>query len=319
MFPVGTPVGAYPARAVPSGPPEGPPVDVQTMTTDGLMFTGLAPNCWYVASAEVDGEWRSTRFSTLGVGNSVGASGAQGPPGPPGPPGADSVVSGPAGPAGPKGDKGDPGAASTVPGPAGAASTVPGPQGPSGAASTVPGPAGPKGDTGAASTVPGPQGLPGAPGVQGPPGPPGITRVVLASDVTNSNAVANTLQDVTGLAFPVVAGKRYRFRFVVDYTAALATTGSRWTINGPAATRLSYRSAYALTATSETVNAGLAAYGLPAASSLSSAATTGNLAEIEGIVAPSASGNVIARFASEIASSAIVAKAGSYVEYAELV
>ncbi|HZA18917.1 MAG TPA: collagen-like protein [Pseudonocardiaceae bacterium] len=185
------------------------------------------------------------------------------------------------------------------------------------------GPRGPTGDSGPASTVPGPKGDKGDPGVKGdtgqtgPTGAAGITRVVLGADVVNANAVANTLQDVTGLGFPVAAGKRYCFSFTVDYTAAAATTGSRWAINGPATTRVSYRSQYTLTATSETVNAGLTAYNLPAASNLSSVAA-GNLAIIEGVIAPSAAGTVVARFASEVASSAITAKAGSYVEFAEL-
>jgi hypothetical protein len=57
---------------------------------------------------------------------------------------------------------------------------------------------------------------------------------------------------------------------------------------------------------------------VPAASNATSAATGSNIAIIEGIIKPSGSGTVIARFASEVASSAIVAKAGSYVEYKQL-
>lgn len=146
----------------------------------------------------------------------------------------------------------------------------------------------------------------------------GLNVAVLAADVTNNNGTANTIADVTGLSFPVTAGKKYWFRFVIDYTAAATTTGSRWTINGPAITRLSYISKYALTSTTQTTNYGLAAYDLPAASNASSAATGSNLAVIEGIITPSATGTVIARFASEIASSAIVAKAGSVVYYQEV-
>lgn len=142
--------------------------------------------------------------------------------------------------------------------------------------------------------------------------------VVLASDVTNNNATANTIADVTGLSFSVVAGETYLFRFTCWYTAAAGTTGSRWSVNGPASpTRLAYRSQYSLTATSETVNSGLTAYDLPAASNATSTATTtgGNVAIVEGIITPSADGTVILRFASEISSSAIVAKAGSLLEW----
>jgi hypothetical protein len=141
----------------------------------------------------------------------------------------------------------------------------------------------------------------------------GVT--VLASDVTNNNAVANTIADVTGLSFAVTSGLRYKFRFVIFYTAAASTTGSRWTINGPTTTLLRYRSAYSLTATSRTFNEAVAAYNTPAACNATSVATNQNMAVIEGSITPSANGTVIARFASEVANSAIVAKAGSYVEY----
>lgn len=142
------------------------------------------------------------------------------------------------------------------------------------------------------------------------------TRVSLPADVTNNNATLNTLQDVTGLSFPVTAGLRYWFRFWIVYTAAATTTGSRWTINGPATTGLGYMSEYSLTGTTTTRNAMVIAYNSPAASNLSSAATgPSNIARIEGFVQPSANGTIIARFASEIANSAIVAKVGSFVEY----
>lgn len=142
---------------------------------------------------------------------------------------------------------------------------------------------------------------------------------VLSSDQTNNNATANTIADVTGLSFAVTAGKTYRFRFVIDFTSAATTTGSRWSVNGPGSpTRLSYDSEYSLTTTSKTFNTGLTAYDLPAASNASAAATGGNFAVVEGFITPSANGTVIARFASEISSSAIVAKAGSYVEWQEV-
>ena len=141
----------------------------------------------------------------------------------------------------------------------------------------------------------------------------GDSVVVLGADVTNNNAVANTMQDVTGLQFPVINGQVYWFEFTIAYTAALTTTGSRWSINGPTVTHLSYRSEYPLTATTMTTNF-LSAYNVPAASNATSL-TAGNTATIWGIVRPSADGNVVARFASEVAGSAIVAKAGSVVKY----
>ena len=143
-----------------------------------------------------------------------------------------------------------------------------------------------------------------------------LNLVVLSADVTNNNATANTIADVTGLSFSVVSGFTYFFRFLISFTAAATTTGSRWSVNGPASpTLLSYRSNYALTTTTETVNNGLSAYDTPAAANATSAATGANVAVIEGIITPSANGTVIARFASEVSSSAIVAKAGSVLEW----
>lgn len=140
---------------------------------------------------------------------------------------------------------------------------------------------------------------------------------VLGADVINNNAIANTIQDVTGLNFAVTAGKKYWFRFIIQYTAALTTTGSRWSINGPAAT-VRYGSRWTLTANTETVGAsGVSGYDLPAASNASSVAAA-NIATVEGFIEASADGTVIARFASEVAGSAITAKAGSIVQFQEV-
>lgn len=141
-----------------------------------------------------------------------------------------------------------------------------------------------------------------------------LNLVTLSADVTNNNATANTMADVTGLSFSVTSGETYKFKFTIPYTSAATTTGSRWAVNGPASpTLLNYTSHYTLTATTETVNYATA-YDIPAASNASSL-TAGNIAIIEGIIKPSANGTVIARFASEVSSSAIVAKAGALLEW----
>lgn len=139
--------------------------------------------------------------------------------------------------------------------------------------------------------------------------------VVLASDQTNNNAVANTMQDITGLSFAVTAGETYYFHFVLDVTTAATTTGYRFSVNGPAATRLSYRNVYPITTTTQTIIHGSTTYDNPAASNASSASTAGNIAVVEGFVTPSASGTLIGRFASEVAASAVTVKAGSILEW----
>jgi hypothetical protein len=148
------------------------------------------------------------------------------------------------------------------------------------------------------------------------PSTAGYTTVQLSGDVINNNASANTLADA-GLGFDVVAGTTYKFKFVIFYTSAATTTGSRHTINGPATTFLMYRSSYTLTATSRTFNEGLTGYNVPSGASATSV-VAGNMAVIEGVITPSANGTVIARFASEISNSAVTAKAKSYVEYQAL-
>ena len=138
--------------------------------------------------------------------------------------------------------------------------------------------------------------------------------VILAADVANANAVANTIADVTGLSFPVVTGETYQYEFTIPYTAAATTTGSRWCINGPASpTMLSHFSQYPLTATTFTMNCATA-YDIPAACNATSL-LTGNVAIMQGEIKASGNGTVIARFASEVASSAITAKAGATLRY----
>ena len=147
-----------------------------------------------------------------------------------------------------------------------------------------------------------------------------MNLVALTADVANASATANTMQDVTGLSFGVTAGQSYWFRASIQYTAAATTTGSRWSISGPASpTFLSYKSEYSLTTTTNTVNEGVSAYDSPAASNATSAATGANTAIIEGVIRPSGNGNVIVRCASEVASSAITAKAGSLLQWVRTV
>lgn len=143
-----------------------------------------------------------------------------------------------------------------------------------------------------------------------------LTVVVIEGDQVNNNATLNTLQDVTGLAFNVIAGNSYYFEIICVYNAAATTTGSRWTINTPSTTFLNYQSEYTLTATSKTFNS-LSVKQLPTASNASSL-TLGNVATIWGIIKPSANGAVQVQFASEIANSAITYKSG-FIRYRQIV
>jgi hypothetical protein len=141
----------------------------------------------------------------------------------------------------------------------------------------------------------------------------GVTFTLIApSDV--ANAAADTLANFTGLTFAVVTGRTYRFRAVCEYTADATTSGSRWTVNGPAMTRIAYSSRYPLTTTTQTLNNGLGALQLPAAASATTAATVGNIALVEGFFTPSADGTFAVQFAAEAGT--ITGKAGSTLDYA---
>jgi hypothetical protein len=145
-----------------------------------------------------------------------------------------------------------------------------------------------------------------------------LNLVTLASDVINNNATANTMADITGLQFSVTSGETYWFLFTIAYQAAATTTGSRWSITGPASpTILAMAQQNTLTVTTSTLGNN-SAYDTPAASNATSAvasALAGNVARIEGIIRPSSNGTVTARFASEVAASAITAKAGSLLQW----
>lgn len=138
-------------------------------------------------------------------------------------------------------------------------------------------------------------------------------RTFLPDDVVNS--AADTLADVTSLKFPMLIAKRYKFRAFIVYSADATTSGSRWTVNcATSPTLLHYQSQYSLTTTTTTINTGLSARQLPAAANATSAATTGNVAIIEGIVVAAASEDFVVQAAAEAGS--ITAKANiSYIEW----
>jgi len=144
-----------------------------------------------------------------------------------------------------------------------------------------------------------------------------LTTVVLDSDVTNNNAVANTIADVTWLSFTATSWKTYYYRACISYTAAATTTWSRWAVNHAWGTLSAY-SRYSLTSSSDTINHWVTAVDSPAASNATSASTISNIAILEWFFTASSTWTFIIRFASEVASSAIIAKAGSILQYQEV-
>lgn len=147
--------------------------------------------------------------------------------------------------------------------------------------------------------------------------PKGSRQVEILTADVQCPAGANTFGDVTGLSFAVGIDDVYWFRFSIQYSANATTTGSKWSINGPAAfSEYVYYSKYSLTSTTETTNYALQAYDSPASCNATSPSTTSNLAIIEGIFRFGDVGSVIARMASEVAGAGnITALKGSMVQY----
>ena len=141
----------------------------------------------------------------------------------------------------------------------------------------------------------------------------GWSRVQLAVDVSIDTVA---LADITGLLFPVEAGKRYVFWGRLLYTVGAATTGAAGALNGPAAT--SFFARIGTPSTISTMNdRATGAYDTPSAA-FSASAGTSEAISIEGWIQPSASGNVQARGCSEVALTAVTFKAGSFIEYRQV-
>ncbi|NBX58460.1 MAG: hypothetical protein EBT64_08295, partial [Gammaproteobacteria bacterium] len=139
----------------------------------------------------------------------------------------------------------------------------------------------------------------------------GDTYLVLASDTANSTT---SFADVTGLTFAVTSGETYVFEAWIVYETAATTTGSKWAVNGPASpTLLSYSVETPTAATTSRIDFASTYDGTGPSTQTSGIGQC--LAKIEGVVKVSASGTFALRFGSEVASSAVTAKAGSVMRY----
>ena len=146
-------------------------------------------------------------------------------------------------------------------------------------------------------------------------------KTVLGADVSTTS---NTIGNVTGLSFAVAANKTYKFKFVIYYTAQSTGIGARFSVNGPtfAANGLFFiTSANNATSGGWTVQPQIAYdAGFQQTNSFTISL---NYCTIEGTVATTAAGTVIARFATEnVASNTITVKGTgaliSYVEWEQL-
>lgn len=132
----------------------------------------------------------------------------------------------------------------------------------------------------------------------------------LTADDTNNNSTANTWEDVEGLSFPVKAGKSYEFKFTVWFTAAVNTTGSRWSVAGSSTpTRLDYYSQWDISSSGLVFYTGRTSFDDNTINVSATSMTASNRAIVEGRIVASADDTIVLRFASEISNSAITAKA----------
>jgi hypothetical protein len=136
----------------------------------------------------------------------------------------------------------------------------------------------------------------------------------LTADVANSTT---SYADITGLSFPVKSGSTYKFKFYVHMTSAAATTGAGLALTFPDnPTKISYVTTLPVTNASSATWQGYTGEDLPAAAQTTFPGNFQGTGWIEGLIKPSADGTVQARIMSEVAASAVTAKADlSYVEY----
>ena len=135
---------------------------------------------------------------------------------------------------------------------------------------------------------------------------------------TNDATTAIAYADVPEMNFAVTAGVSYNFKFICIFSAAVATTGSKWSVNGPASpTRLIYRVMFPASTSGALSTAAFTTYDAGVAT-LNSGSASNNCAIVEGVIAPSANGTVSLRFATETAGSAITAQINTYLELIQI-
>ena len=135
---------------------------------------------------------------------------------------------------------------------------------------------------------------------------------ILTTTATQANTSNTVYQNMNVLQFPVVAGKVYKFKAFIVYNSAATTTGIRLRATAP------NNYWYSMTITSTATTSQYRAFynnGTTGLLSTASVATTGNVAEVDGILMPTTSGNFIIQFASETNGSAITIQPGSVLTY----
>jgi hypothetical protein len=144
----------------------------------------------------------------------------------------------------------------------------------------------------------------------------GVSRYSRAT--ADQSTTSTTAVNATNMVFAVTAGNVYKYKFSIMYTSTNGNNGLKLGLTYPAATAASALANIA----AATDGTGAYYQGVINASgdvvtALTTAATAPLVmfSTVEGIIVPSASGNVQLMFGSETNTQTIVLKAGSYVEY----
>jgi hypothetical protein len=144
-----------------------------------------------------------------------------------------------------------------------------------------------------------------------------VNFVLKSTDQTSSS---DTFADITGLSFPVSAGRTYWYRFVIPYTATNTSTGIRFAVSGPSGTPpiLYYYTDVTSTTSARFIQRGITTYDGTSNSS-TSASSTANIGVLEGVITAPDNGNVILRFSREVGViTSVTQKAGAFVKYLEI-
>jgi hypothetical protein len=142
-------------------------------------------------------------------------------------------------------------------------------------------------------------------------GVPSYSRVTADQSFTST-----TVANATSLSFSAVAGKVYKYNFNILYTSAATGTGIKLGLTYPAATTASGKASIPIGADgTATIFYGLiTSSGDIVIGTGTPAASTTTYATVQGIIIPSTTGTVQLTAGTEVNASAIVIKAGSFVE-----
>jgi hypothetical protein len=130
------------------------------------------------------------------------------------------------------------------------------------------------------------------------------------------SAVNTTPVNITGLTFPITAGKKYRFRAQLMHTTSSTSTGLRIGINADVGVTAVTQHIYLLSAPNTSNFQTLITLGVGTFSGTISTAL--NMSVVEGLIDASTTGTAAIQFSKGGAfAGTLTIKAGSYLEYAE--